>query len=167
MRWIARLAIAWCVLISATVKIAAADDAADSAAKDQDIRTLLSMSGTANVATQVVQQMIGQYRQMMPQVPDEFWTDFQKQMQPQDLIDLIVPIYSRHFSDDDIKQLIAFYDSPIGKKLVLEQPLIARESFDAGQQWGRKIGAKVMQGLRDKGYLNAPATQPSSDNGSN
>jgi hypothetical protein len=167
MRWITRLAIIWCIALPFSVKIAAADDAAQAAVKDQDIRTLLSMSGTATVATQVVQQMIDQYRQMLPQVPDEFWTDFQKQMQPQDLIDLIVPIYARHFSDDEVKQLIAFYDSPIGKKLVQEQPLIAKESFQAGQQWGQKIGTKVMQGLKEKGYLGAPATQPSPDNGSN
>ncbi|MFA6448073.1 MAG: DUF2059 domain-containing protein [bacterium] len=43
---------------------------------------------------------------------------------------IYVPIYAKHFSDDDIKAMIAFYDSPVGKKLVAESPAIATESMN-------------------------------------
>lgn len=37
----------------------------------------------------------------------------------------IVEIYSREFSQSEIQELISFYETPIGKKLVLKEPLLS------------------------------------------
>lgn len=87
----------------------------------------------------------------MPDVPADFWTDFQKECDSNTFIDMIVPVYEAHFSDDEVKQLIAFYESPIGKKLAAAQPLIVQESMTVGQKWGRQVGQRVMQRLQEKG----------------
>lgn len=131
---------------------APAPSAADQA-KEVDIRKMLDLSGSGHVGVQVMNQMLKSFRQQMPQVPNEFWDEIEKDIKPQDLVDMMVPIYARHFSADEIKQLIAFYESPIGKKMTAEMPAITSESMTAGQQWGRNLATTVLQHLRDKGYL--------------
>ena len=37
---------------------------------------------------------------------------------------MIVSVYDTHFSDEELKQLIAFYESPIGKKAASVLPAI-------------------------------------------
>ncbi len=44
-----------------------------------------------------------------------------------DLVELLVPIYDKHYSLDDINALIAFYQTPTGRKTLEVQPLISTE----------------------------------------
>jgi hypothetical protein len=40
------------------------------------------------------------------------------------MIDLIVPIYQKHFTDAEIDDMLAFYHTPTGKKMLTESPKI-------------------------------------------
>ena len=71
-----------------------------------------------------------------------------------DLINALVPIYDRYFTESEIKDLIKFYESPVGKKMVLNQPLILKDSMTVGQNWGMKIGQEIVEDLQKEGYLN-------------
>ena len=44
-----------------------------------------------------------------------------------DFVELLVPIYDRHYSLDDINALIAFYQTPTGRKTLEIEPLISLE----------------------------------------
>jgi len=55
-------------------------------------------------------------------------------------------IYARHFSTDELSQLVAFYQSPIGRKLVQEQPQMGQELAGVGAAWAR---AAAVQAVRD------------------
>ena len=68
-------------------------------------------------------------------------------------MELMIPVYDAHFSAADIGELIKFYESPIGRKLVKEQPLMVSESMKAGQKWGFELGMKVAQELKEQGYI--------------
>jgi uncharacterized protein len=61
-------------------------------------------------------------------VDDEF-----KKLSFDSMILDIVPVYQRHFSRADVDQLLAFYSSPVGKKIVHEQPVMMKESMQATQ----------------------------------
>lgn len=41
----------------------------------------------------------------------------------------LIPIYQRHFTKSDVDALIAFYESPVGKKFLREQPRVTDESL--------------------------------------
>jgi hypothetical protein len=49
-----------------------------------------------------------------------------------------------------VKELVTFYKSPLGSKLVHEMPLVSAESFQAGRQWGSALGPKVQSRLRTR-----------------
>lgn len=99
--------------------------------------------------------MVGSMKKAMPQVPEKFWADFMKDVRTEELIDLIVPIYDRNLTQDDVKDLIRFYESPTGKKFVSVLPKITQESMVVGEKWGREMAERVIKKLQDQP---APAT---------
>ena len=47
----------------------------------------------------------------------------------------IVDIYVKNFSEDDLKQLLAFYQSPIGQKAIKTMPTVMREGAMVTQDY--------------------------------
>ncbi len=124
--------------------------------KQEDIKKLMNVSGSASMVDQIVDAMIPQYKQAIPTVPAAYWDRAALKMKAAgpDLINELVPIYDRYFTESEIKDLIKFYESPVGKKMVLNQPLILKDSMTVGQNWGMKIGQEIVEDLQKEGYLN-------------
>jgi len=116
--------------------------------KQKDIRKLLKITGSGELGTQVMGQMIGNMKKAMPQVPEKFWTDFMKEVHTDELVDMIVPVYDRNLTQGDVTELIHFYESPTGKKFVSVLPKITQESMGVGEKWGRDLAMKVMAKLQ-------------------
>jgi len=81
---------------------------------------------------------------------DEYKQKAVARMNADDLINLIVPIYDKHFSQDDIKNLIDFYQSPLGKRLLEVTPEITREMMAAGMKWGQGIADAVAKEIEQE-----------------
>jgi hypothetical protein len=120
--------------------------------KRQDIIRLLEISNTKLQAAQMFDLMLPNLKSMAPDVPLTFWTMIKSKLEVDSFVDLFIPVYDRHFSHDDIKKLIQFYESPIGKKLLDLTPLIAQESYRIGEEWGQKLAFDVLNELRAQGY---------------
>lgn len=120
--------------------------------KSRDIRRLLVLTGAGNLGTQVMDQILRSFRQSHPAVPAKFWDDLRGEMNADQLTQLVVPIYDRHLSHDDVKQLLAFYESPVGRKLIAVQPQIVAESMKAGEEWGRAAAERILQRMKEQGY---------------
>ena len=63
------------------------------------------------------------------------------------LIELLVPIYQKHFSVEDLKDAIQMYKTPIGKKISEKTPIIAQETMQASMQWGMELSQKMQKYL--------------------
>ena len=61
------------------------------------------------------------------------------------LIDLLVPVYKKHFSEQDLKDAIEMYETPIGKKISEKTPIIAQETMQASMQWGMELSQKMQK----------------------
>ncbi len=120
--------------------------------KTADIKTLLSLTKSGELAVSMMQEMLNAYRQGLPQVPEEFWLAFAKKVKTEDLVDMLVPIYDRHLTHSEVTSLIEFFQSPVGKKLVSVQPEIMKESMQVGQAWGEKLANEVTAELQKQGY---------------
>jgi len=62
----------------------------------------------------------------------------------QEMMEAVIPVYQRHLTRSDIEALITFYSSPVGQKLLREQPAMIRESVQAGSEIGRKRLDEIM-----------------------
>lgn len=63
------------------------------------------------------------------------------------LIELLVPVYQKHFSVEDLKDAIQMYKTPIGKKISEKTPIIAQETMQASMQWGMELSQKMQKYL--------------------
>ncbi|TWO33961.1 DUF2059 domain-containing protein [Seonamhaeicola sediminis] len=53
----------------------------------------------------------------------------------------IAELYMEEFTQDEIKELTAFYNTDLGKKLAKKQLGLAQKSMMAGQTWGMEVQA--------------------------
>jgi hypothetical protein len=124
--------------------------AADESAKAKDIRKLLVMTGSAQLAEQMLARLVGSFKQAVPSVPAKFWDDFVKQVKADELVGQIVPVYDKYLTHEEVKALIAFYESPVGKKYIQVLPQITQESMTVGEAWGRQLGERAARQLQEE-----------------
>ena len=70
-----------------------------------------------------------------------------------ELVHMISSVYAKYLNHDELKQLIIFYSSPLGKKVAKSTPIITQESMQIGQEWGIKIGEKFGKKNEKRGIL--------------
>jgi len=66
----------------------------------------------------------------------------------QELADNIAVLYAERMTADELRQIVAFYKSPAGTKLLQVQPEIIQQSVAIGQIWGKKIGEEIREEVR-------------------
>lgn len=120
------------------------------------LKKLIQISGSEAAYKGALDQMISMFKQQQSNVPKEFWDEFAIELNKDaigQLINMILPVYQKHLTEADLNGVIAFYETPLGKRYAEKTPLITQESMLAGQEWGKQIGERVVGKLRDKGYL--------------
>ena len=130
--------------------------AQNNASYRSSLKQLMQLSGAEGTYKGVISQMITLFKQQQPSVPAAFWDEFSLEMNKvaiDQVVDLILPAYQKHLTEEEIKGVIAFYKTPVGKKYASKTPVITQESMIAGQVWGKTIGEKVIRRLKEKGYL--------------
>ena len=116
------------------------------------VKILMDKSGSLSAADTMMDQMIPALSKMAPQqIPAAFWTGFRQKWEAKSrerLVDIYAPIYRKYFTLDEIREMIAFYETPVGQKLSSWLPAITREGFGARQQLGEEIAAETIRVLQ-------------------
>ena len=55
----------------------------------------------------------------------------------------LYPVYDKYFTHQEIKELMAFYETPSGKKAILVLPTVINEAMGIGQGWGQALGPEI------------------------
>jgi uncharacterized protein len=117
------------------------------------IDLLDAQNAKANMTTMVHLLMSGvesSVRQSHPGASDEKLKLFNEAFEEEitnstdDLLKLQAKIYAEHFSEDELRQLAAFYRSDLGKKYISELPVIMKETVPLGVQWGQMIAPRAI-----------------------
>ncbi|KPK56429.1 MAG: hypothetical protein AMS22_01195 [Thiotrichales bacterium SG8_50] len=64
--------------------------------------------------------------------------------------DQVIATWDTRFTHDEIKALIVFYESDVGRKLVILRPEIEKEQRSAGRVWGQEMEAIIADRVRAK-----------------
>jgi hypothetical protein len=120
-------------------------------------KELLELKGAAQmfdpVVTGVIEQTKGVLQQTNPQLSKDL-TDVGKQLgiefapRRAEVIDAAARAYATRFTEQELKDVVAFYKSPAGKKMLTQEPLVLDETFGFVQQWQGRIGEDVMSRFR-------------------
>jgi hypothetical protein len=124
----------------------------DPAQKEADIRKLLEVTGSARLARQMLDHMIESFRTQLPSVPGEFWDRFISEVDVNQFVDMVVPVYMKRMSHDAIFAALQFFESAPGRKFSAETVPVAAESQRIGERWGSIISAQAIEKMRDSGY---------------
>ena len=63
------------------------------------------------------------------------------------LMDRVVPLYDKHYTQDEIQKLIQFYETPLGKKVSALRPQITKESVVLAEEWINFLEPLLVQAL--------------------
>ena len=110
---------------------------------DADIVKMQKLNGASEA---MFSQIVLQFKSIKPGVTDEQWATLKKEVFDVEVIELnkqLIPVYKKHFTQDEVKAIIAFYETPAGKKLADKTPLIAVESMQSSQAWGMGLFGKI------------------------
>jgi hypothetical protein len=124
-------------------------------AKEADIRRLLAVTGGTNMAIQMmdaaeknIKPLLtasfppGEYREKLI---DLFFAKFHSKVDMERFVELAVPVYDKYLSDEEIKGLTQFYETPLGHKTLTVLPQLMVDLQAAGQKWGERIGRESMR----------------------
>jgi uncharacterized protein len=65
-----------------------------------------------------------------------------------ELVDATARVYATHFSEAELKQILAFYQSPLGQKMIVEEPKAVDESMVSAAKWADNLSEDVMAKMR-------------------
>jgi uncharacterized protein len=126
--------------------------------KETDIRSLMELTGARDQIQEAVANSTEQYREkLIATVPNNekgqafvnaFADSYQKKFDVNQLTEQLVTIYDKHYTDDEIKNLLQFYGSPLGQKVAAESPKITREIQSASRNTGAKAAKDALQALK-------------------
>jgi len=144
-----------CILLLSVVTLFAQTRTSATAetSKVTKIRKVLTLTGSGKMGVQVIQNIFATYKTSYPNVDPSFWDEILKEVRPEDLVNLVVPIYDQNFSEEEIDGMLAFYSSAVGQKVLAKMPAIMQDCMQAGKEWGQEINKKVMKKLQLKGYV--------------
>ena len=141
-----RLLLATIVLLCASSIGWARQSAADAPATKEDIQRYLDVMHSREMMSQMVEVMIKPMHQMMyeqyeknrDKLPSDFEARMNKRMDDElkdfpwdEILQAMVPVYQRHFTKGDVDNLVTFYSTGTGQKLLRETPAIVGESMQA------------------------------------
>jgi len=122
--------------------------------KEADIRRLLELIGAKGMASQSVNSMSATLRPLMinslppgdyrGKLIDLWLAKFLTKLDVQQMVDAAIPLYDRYFTDDEIKGLIAFYQTAVGQKSVSMVPKISADMQSQGVKLGQDAGRQAM-----------------------
>lgn len=106
----------------------------------KDVLKVIEMSGSANAMKAAKDQIL----KMIPQEKQAaFILEFDASMPA--LYDKMAVIYMETYSKEEINGMLAYYESPIGKKIIEKVGVVFEKTQVAGKEWGESLQAVMMK----------------------
>jgi len=134
-----------------------AQSAQPSAASIAAAKEILEIKGSTTlfdpVAPGVVEQVRLTLLQTNPMVAkdlNEVAARMREQYTPRsaELRDNLIRTYASKFSEAELKELLAFYKTPLGRKSISEEPKVLDEAMANMEDWSQKLTAEVIDKMR-------------------
>jgi hypothetical protein len=123
-------------------------------AKTMDAVVSTTKQQSMEVAQQMIQEKIPQasaaqkkeLREKIEGIMDQaLGPDAIKQM-----LEATIPVYQHHLTKSDLQAMVAFYTSPVGQKILHEQPAMVQESMEASEGIQQRIARAMFQKIDEQ-----------------
>jgi|SRR5689334_12912621 hypothetical protein len=130
-----------------------------SAASMGAARELITVTGATTLFSPLIAGVVEQAKVLfLQQDPslgkdlNEISTKIRADLQPRftELTEEVARLYATNFTEQELKEVLAFYKTPSGKKLLNEQPKIVDSSMKFAQDWANKLSDQVIARMREE-----------------
>jgi hypothetical protein len=118
-------------------------------------RQFLEATGALEQGFRIIEASLPAQRAANPAIPAVFWDRLLAQVKARrdEFLNEVIPVFARLFTSAELKGLVDFYRSPLGRRLLEIQPQMAKEIGEASQRWGQRLSLEVAQQLAAEGIL--------------
>jgi hypothetical protein len=128
-----------------------------SAAAMMMAKEIIDMKGATNTFDPLISGVIEYHRNLLiqnnphlsraiEQVAAKMTTELQGRRV--ELQQSLARTYAQHFTEQELRDALSFYRTPLGKKLVTQEPKAMEETMMAADAWSRKFAEEVVEKLR-------------------
>jgi hypothetical protein len=120
-------------------------------------KEILAAKGSLTMFEPIVPGVIEQVRSVLTQQNpnlqkplSETATALRPKLAPkfEDLKNEIAKTYAAHFTEQELKDLLAFFKSPLGKKSLIEEAKFVEQTLSRAQDWSNQLADDVMAEFR-------------------
>lgn len=126
---------------------------AQNKARSGSVKELMELMGMQQLMVQMTDMLFEQMRSQLPDVEPAAWNEMKKEISANEIIDLVVPVYEKHFTEAEIRGLIDFYKTPLGQKVIARLPVVMQEAGKIGEEWGQDLAKRMVKRLKEKGFI--------------
>ena len=116
------------------------------------------INATKQQSMEMAEQMI---REKMPDATPEQKKQFREMMDEvmqqalgpaaiKEMLEATIPVYQHHLTKADLDAMVAFYSSPVGQKILHEQPAMVQESMEASAGIQQRIARAMFQKIDER-----------------
>jgi len=121
----------------------------------KEIKKLLQVTNAFTASKTLMTKILSTQRTSNTGLPDEFYARMLAAIENGQVIgyieNTVVKIYRQKFTLEDIKGVIKFYETPLGKKMAAENVNIMAASSSAGEKVGQYMAIKIIEGMIKEG----------------
>jgi hypothetical protein len=132
---------------------------ASDATHKQAAEALLGLMNMDKVMSDSLDQMLAMQVKQNPAIApyeQQMRAFFNKYMSWASLKDDMTKIYMSEFSEQELKELLAFYQTPIGKKSIQKMPTLLAKGAELGQQRVQQHLPELQQALQESATKKSP-----------
>ncbi|RWW92245.1 DUF2059 domain-containing protein [Flavobacterium cerinum] len=128
------------LLVAVAFMLVAQMGMAQDAAFKADAVKFLNISGTASTFEMMTKDIV-------KNAPADKQAAFKKDLDVsiQELIGKMADLYMTEFTHDDIKAMIKYYETPVGKKAAAKTGVLFEKGQVVGQEWGMGLQSIMMK----------------------
>jgi len=136
--------------------------------KAADIRRMIEITGAMNMAKQFAaasaESLFQTLKAVKPDIPNRAFPILQREVETVfseknfargGLMDRIVSVYHSYFTHQEIRELLTFYQTPVGVKTIQVMPKMTQDFMTVGEQWVKsqssEIDARVTAAFKREG----------------
>jgi len=122
-------------------------------------KEIVSITGTTSLFAPLISGVVEQakllFLQQNPNLSkdlNEVATKMRNDLAPRmvELNNEVAKLYATSFTEPELKEILAFYKGPTGKKLLAEQPKVVDGSMKFAQDWANKLSEEVIGKMREE-----------------
>ena len=132
-----------------------------SQSNEAKLKELITLTRSDKMLSIAFQQFMDHYNNRYKDLPDSFWDEFKKDMSIEKIFALYIPVYKKYFTDSDVDELIKFYKTPAGQKMIENMPNLMNDSMKIGTDYAQALDKRVNDTLnKHYNFQNPPPPAP-------